>query len=90
MPMHSFSEYIPSLTSCACLLPHRIKLRIPHEVAGAVVALRAALEALVVEVTKDPEYINQLDPPNQRMLNVLRLISKPSSSGINLMANNPR
>lgn len=70
--------------------PHRIKLRIPHEVAGSVAALRAALEALVVEVTKDPEIINQLDPTNQRMLNVLRLISKPSSAGINLMANNRR
>ncbi|XP_028832545.1 ATP-dependent RNA helicase A isoform X1 [Denticeps clupeoides] len=67
-----------------------IKLRIPHEVAGGVAALRAMLEALVVEVTKDPEYIRQLDPANTRMLNVIRLISKPISSGINLMACNQR
>ncbi|XP_056600309.1 ATP-dependent RNA helicase A [Triplophysa dalaica] len=67
-----------------------IKLRIHHDVAAGVVALRAAFEALVVEVTKDPEYIRKLDPTNEHLLNVMRLVSRPSSAGINLMANNPR
>ncbi|KAM9719884.1 LOW QUALITY PROTEIN: ATP-dependent RNA helicase A-like [Menidia menidia] len=67
-----------------------IKLRIPHEVAGGVAALRAGLEALVVEVAKDPEYINQMDPRNQRLLNVIRQVSKPSAAGLNLMAGSQR
>ncbi|XP_062337207.1 ATP-dependent RNA helicase A [Osmerus eperlanus] len=67
-----------------------IKLKVPHEVAGSIAALRAAMEALVVEVTKDPEYIRQLDPTNERLLNLIRQISKPSATGLNLMANNQR
>uniref|UniRef100_A0A673JEF0 RNA helicase n=1 Tax=Sinocyclocheilus rhinocerous TaxID=307959 RepID=A0A673JEF0_9TELE len=67
-----------------------IKLKIPHDVAGGVAALRAVMEALVVEVTKDPEYIRNLDPTNERLLNVIRLVSRPSLAGINLMASNPR
>ncbi|XP_020318158.2 ATP-dependent RNA helicase A isoform X1 [Oncorhynchus kisutch] len=67
-----------------------IKLKIPHNVAGCIAALRAGMEALVVEVTKDPEYIKQLDPTNERMLNIIRQISKPSAAGLNLMVNNKR
>lgn len=67
-----------------------IKLRIPHDVAGGVAAMRAAFEALVVEVTKDPEYIRNMDPMNERLLNVMRLVSRPSSAGMNLMATNKR
>uniref|UniRef100_A0A1A8VBK1 RNA helicase n=1 Tax=Nothobranchius furzeri TaxID=105023 RepID=A0A1A8VBK1_NOTFU len=67
-----------------------IKLKIPHEVAGGVAVLRAGLEALVVEVTKDPEYISQMDQSNQNLLNVIRQVSKPSAAGINLMAANQR
>ncbi|KAM3603825.1 uncharacterized protein V6R79_002682 [Siganus canaliculatus] len=63
-----------------------IRLKIPHEVAGAVAALRAGLEALVVEVTKDPEYIQQLDPTNQRLLSLIRLVSRPSAAGLNMAA----
>lgn len=54
------------------------------------VALRAGLEALVVEVTKDPEYIRQMDPTKERLLNLIRHISKPSAAGLNLMAANQR
>lgn len=68
----------------------RIKLRIPHDVAGGILALRAGLEALVVEVTKDPEYIRQMDQTNERLLNIIRQISKPSAAGLNMMANNQR
>lgn len=48
------------------------------------------MEALVVEVSKDPEYIRSIDPTNERLLNVIRLLSRPSSAGLNLMASNPR
>ncbi|XP_062849993.1 ATP-dependent RNA helicase A [Trichomycterus rosablanca] len=67
-----------------------IKLRIPHEVAGGIAALRAGMEALVVEVTKDPEYIRNIDPANERLLNTIRLLSRPSSAGLNLMISNQR
>ncbi|KAK9538315.1 hypothetical protein VZT92_003498 [Zoarces viviparus] len=67
-----------------------IKLGIPHEVAGGIAALRAGLEALVVEVTKDPEYIRQLDQNNQQLLNLIRLTSKPSAAGLNMMSSTQR
>lgn len=68
----------------------RIKLTIAHEVAGSILALRASLEAVVVEVTKDPEYIRQMDQTNERLLNVIRHVSKPSAAGLNMMATNQR
>ncbi|XP_069497510.1 ATP-dependent RNA helicase A isoform X1 [Ambystoma mexicanum] len=67
-----------------------IKLLVPHGAAACITALRATLEALVVEVTKDPEILSQLDPGNEQMLNMIRLISKPSTAGINLMMGNAR
>lgn len=68
----------------------RIKLQISHEAAACVTALRAAMEALVVEVTKQPNIISQLDPVNERMLNTIRQISRPSAAGINLMIGTTR
>lgn len=62
----------------------------PHNTAACITALRAAMEALVVEVTKDPKIIQQLDPANEQMLNVIRQISRPSAAGISLMAANTR
>ncbi|KFP19204.1 ATP-dependent RNA helicase A, partial [Egretta garzetta] len=67
-----------------------IKLKMPHNTAACITALRAAMEALVVEVTKDPKIIQQLDPANEQMLNVIRQISRPSAAGISLMAANTR
>uniref|UniRef100_A0A3Q3ICP9 RNA helicase n=1 Tax=Monopterus albus TaxID=43700 RepID=A0A3Q3ICP9_MONAL len=67
-----------------------IKLRIPHEVAGGVAALRAGFEALVVEVTKDPEYIRQMDETNQHLLNIIRHISRPSAAGLSMTAGSSR
>ncbi|XP_069718335.1 ATP-dependent RNA helicase A isoform X1 [Phaenicophaeus curvirostris] len=67
-----------------------IKLKMPHNAAACITALRAAMEALVVEVTKDPEIIRQLDPAHERMLNVIRQISRPSAAGVRLMAANAR
>ncbi|XP_054977439.1 ATP-dependent RNA helicase A isoform X2 [Sorex araneus] len=62
-----------------------IRLQISHEAAACITALRAAMEALVVEVTKRPDIISQLDPVNERMLNMIRQISRPSAAGISLM-----
>lgn len=62
----------------------------PHNAAACIAALRAAMEALVVEVTQNPEIISQLDQVNEHMLNVIRQISKPFAAGINLAAGNVR
>ncbi|MXQ87611.1 hypothetical protein E5288_WYG017766 [Bos mutus] len=67
-----------------------IRLQISHEAAACITALRAAMEALVVEVTKQPGIISQLDPVNERMLNTIRQISRPSAAGINLMIGTTR
>ncbi|XP_017379988.2 ATP-dependent RNA helicase A [Cebus imitator] len=67
-----------------------IKLQISHEAAACITGLRAAMEALVVEVTKQPAIISQLDPINERMLNMIRQISRPSAAGINLMIGSTR
>ncbi|KAM9005793.1 ATP-dependent RNA helicase A isoform X1 [Sarcophilus harrisii] len=67
-----------------------IRLQMSHEAAACITALRAAMEALVVEVTKEPEIISNLDPSNERMLNMIRQISRPSAAGISLMIGNAR
>ncbi|XP_018116461.1 ATP-dependent RNA helicase A protein-like isoform X2 [Xenopus laevis] len=67
-----------------------IRLSLAHEEAACITALRAALEALVVEVTKEPEILSQLDQVNEKMLNMIRLISKPSTAGISLVMGNSR
>lgn len=56
----------------------------PHTAAACITALRAAMEALVVEVTKDPGIIRQLDPAYERMLNVIRQLSRPAAAGLTL------
>ncbi|XP_040262794.1 ATP-dependent RNA helicase A isoform X2 [Bufo bufo] len=72
------------------ILDDWIKLLMLHEDAASITALKSALEALVVEVTKEPEILSQLDPVNEKLLNMIRLLSKPSTAGINLMIGNSR
>ncbi|NXP86107.1 DHX9 helicase, partial [Passerina amoena] len=67
-----------------------IKLKMPHAAAACIVALRAAMEALVVEVTKDPGIVRQLDPAHERMLNVIRQLSRPAAAGVALTAASTR
>ncbi|XP_075038353.1 ATP-dependent RNA helicase A isoform X2 [Mixophyes fleayi] len=72
------------------LLDDWIKLLMPHEDAACITALKSAMEALVVEVTKEPEILSDLGPVNEKMLNLIRLIAKPSTAGINLSMGNSR
>ncbi|XP_075689242.1 ATP-dependent RNA helicase A isoform X2 [Rhinoderma darwinii] len=72
------------------LLDDWIKLLMSHEDAASITALKSSMEALVVEVTKQPDILSQLDPMNQKMLNMIRLLSKPSTAGINLLIGNSR
>lgn len=81
--------YVPFLYFIVFLC-FRIRLQISHEAAACITALRAAMEALVVEVTKQPNIISQLDPVNEHMLNMIRQISRPSAAGINLMIGSTR
>lgn len=81
--------YVPFLYFIIFLC-FRIRLQISHEAAACITALRAAMEALVVEVTKQPNIISQLDPVNEHMLNMIRQISRPSAAGINLMIGSTR
>uniref|UniRef100_A0A8C5U057 RNA helicase n=1 Tax=Malurus cyaneus samueli TaxID=2593467 RepID=A0A8C5U057_9PASS len=67
-----------------------IKLKMPHVAAACITALRAAMEALVVEVTKDPSIVQQLDPAHERMLNVIRQLSRPAAAGMVLTAASTR
>ncbi|NWR19395.1 DHX9 helicase, partial [Emberiza fucata] len=67
-----------------------IKLKMPHTAAACIVALRAAMEALVVEVTKDPGIVRQLDPAHERMLSVIRQLSRPAAAGVALTAASAR
>lgn len=68
----------------------RIKLVMPHNAAACIAALRATMEALVVEVTQNPEIISQLDQLNEHMLSVIRQISRPTAAGINLITGSTR
>ncbi|XP_060088403.1 ATP-dependent RNA helicase A isoform X1 [Heteronotia binoei] len=72
------------------ILDDWIKLWMPHNAAACIAALRAAMEALVVEVTKNPEIISQLDQLNEHMLSVIRQISRPIAAGINLTSGSTR
>ncbi|XP_041276673.1 ATP-dependent RNA helicase A isoform X2 [Onychostruthus taczanowskii] len=67
-----------------------IKLKMPHTAAACITALRAAMEALVVEVTKEPGIIRQLEPAYERMLNVIRQLSRPAAAGMALTAASTR
>lgn len=53
-------------------------------------ALRAGLEALVVEVTKEPDYIRLMDQHYQKLLNVIRHVSKLTAAGLNMVTCNQR
>ncbi|XP_056353132.1 ATP-dependent RNA helicase A isoform X2 [Oenanthe melanoleuca] len=67
-----------------------IKLKMPHTAAACITALRAAMEALVVEVTKDPGVVRQLEPAHERMLTVIRQLSRPAAAGMALTAASTR
>ncbi|XP_063795836.1 ATP-dependent RNA helicase A protein-like isoform X1 [Pseudophryne corroboree] len=62
------------------LLDDWFKLLMPHKDAACVTALRSAMEALTVEVSKDPTVLSQLSPVKVKTLNMIRLLSRPSTA----------
>ncbi|KAJ7420062.1 ATP-dependent RNA helicase A [Pitangus sulphuratus] len=62
-----------------------IKLRMRHSAAACITALRAAVEGLVVEVSKDPGIVRHLEPAHERMLTAIRQLSRPAAAGMALL-----
>lgn len=48
----------------------------PPQLAAAVVALRPALEGLVVRASKEPEQVTELSPLDNKVINVIRQLCK--------------
>ena len=66
--------YHPILLPCS-----RINLKMKHDTAAAIVALRPALEAMIVKATINPEGIADPDPLDAELMAVIRGLSKISS-----------
>ena len=50
-----------------------------HGVAAGIVALRPALEAMIVGATTQPEGIAEPTPLDEQLMNLVRELSKPSA-----------
>ncbi|PVD34856.1 hypothetical protein C0Q70_06135 [Pomacea canaliculata] len=63
------------------VLDNWINLQLDSEVAAKVVALRPALEALMIRATKYPSGIGHLDPQEESLVSVLQALSQPIAAG---------
>ncbi|PVD18246.1 hypothetical protein C0Q70_21779 [Pomacea canaliculata] len=63
------------------VLDNWINLQLDSEVAAKVVALRPALEALMIRATKNPSGIGHLDPQEESLVSVLQALSQPIAAG---------
>nr|KAG5703072.1 hypothetical protein BaRGS_016233 [Batillaria attramentaria]KAG5706592.1 hypothetical protein BaRGS_005662 [Batillaria attramentaria] len=61
------------------VLDNWINLQMDVEVAAKIVALRPALEALIIRATKDPEGISQPGPQDESLMGVMRALSRPNA-----------
>ena len=50
------------------------------ETAAKIVALRPALEALIVKATSDPECVTEPDPLDAELMTIVRALSKPNAA----------
>jgi ATP-dependent RNA helicase A len=60
--------------------PLRIILQMKPETAAKIVALRPALEALIVKATSDPECVVEPEPLDAELMTVVRALSKPNAA----------
>ena len=58
---------------------YRVNLAIDPSIAARVVALRPALEALIVKATTNPEALSEPDPRDSGLIEVVRSLSKISA-----------
>lgn len=57
----------------------RINLAMDPTIAARIVALRPALEKLIVKATDDPEMLEELQPADSALMEVVRALSKISA-----------
>ena len=64
------------LNCCMC----RVNLRMDAAVAARIVALRPALEALIVKATSDPETLAESDPLDAELIDIVQLLSRSTAA----------
>lgn len=62
----------------------RINLKMDAKAASAIVALRPAIESLIVHVSQDPESILELNDKDVKLINVLKELCNFNSGRFNL------
>ena len=58
---------------------YRINLNIRHDIAAKIVALRPAMESLIVKATSDPESVEQPSPQDSELMNLIRELSRTNA-----------
>lgn len=66
------------------VLDNWINLQVDFDVAAMIVALRPALEALIIRATKDPEGISKPGLQEECLMGVLRALSRPNAGRFGL------
>jgi ATP-dependent RNA helicase A len=62
----------------------RINLKIDVKTASAIVALRPAIESLIINASKNPESISMLTETDNKLINVLKELCNFNSGRYNL------
>ena len=57
----------------------RINLNVKHDVAAKIVALRPAMESLIVKATSQPESVESPSPVDSELMNVIRELSRTNA-----------
>ena len=57
-----------------------MNLRMDLAVAARIVALRPALEALIVKATSDPESLTTTDPLDNELINIVQFLSRSTAA----------
>lgn len=73
----------PQTTHSNCN-PLRINLQMSAHTAASLVALRPALEALIVKATSEPEGIQEPSPLDSELMNLIRALSRVNSASYGL------
>jgi len=58
----------------------RVNLKMDVAAAAKVVAVRPALEALIVKATSDPESLTEMDPVDSELIDVVRVLSRATAA----------
>ena len=54
-------------------------MKIDPQVAVKILSLRPALEAMIVRATQNPESIQNPDPQEEQLMNIVRALSRPNA-----------